>query len=266
MLKTYLNCGNNSIHENTNNHSDIDCIVKMSDVSQSAANQVTDLEVQRLHDRPRYRINEEFFDSWSEPMAYILGYIYADGNISRDRCRFKISSKDLDHLTKIRDYMECDMLLKCKYNKYGSWYDLTVSRLHITNRLRELGVIPNKSLTMAYPEIPDQYMSHFIRGYFDGDGSVYKYKNRPNAIQIDFACGSESFIGRLHDILVSTIGDYYTLVNRRTNYWRIRGNTEGSKKLFNYMYNEATIYMDRKYNRFLECDSINGDDIVQTHH
>jgi len=211
-------------------------------------------------------MNEKFFDSWSENSAYVLGYLYADGYICRNRCRFEISSKDIDHLYKVSSLMGCDIPIRMCSNSYGVWYKLVISRLHPYERLREIGMLPAKSLIMEYPNVPNDVTNHFVRGYFDGDGSIYIYPNRKGCASVDFACGSERFITSLHEILISEIGNYYNLINVRTNYWRIRGNAPGAIRLYHYMYNNATVYMDRKYNRFRECDKILGDDIVQTHY
>ena len=48
----------------------------------------------------------------------------------------------------------------------------------MANDLINLGCIPNKSLILLPPKLKDEFISHFIRGYFDGDGSIGKYKNR----------------------------------------------------------------------------------------
>lgn len=73
------------------------------------------------------------------------------------------------------------------------------------NDLLKLGLTPNKSLTLKMPKVPDKYLSHFTRGYFDGDGNVtiarYKSSTRHNKMRITilsgFICGSKKFLESL---------------------------------------------------------------------
>lgn len=40
--------------------------------------------------------------------------------------------------------------------------------------LSKHGCVPNKSLILKFPTtLPNELVNDFIRGYFDGDGSVY---------------------------------------------------------------------------------------------
>ena len=53
--------------------------------------------------------------------------------------------------------------------------------------LNKLGVVERKSLILTFPteqQVPKHLMPHFIRGYFDGDGSVYKQKQGNTKIEI----------------------------------------------------------------------------------
>ena len=111
--------------------------------------------------------------------------------------------------------------------------------------LSKLGVIPNKTLTYNtnWDAIPEELWHHYIRGYFDGDGSIWKQK-RDNYWGINFT-GSHYLINSLRDRL-----SVYTSLSIRENVSVISTmNKTSIVQLINYMYNDATIYLDRKYEK-----------------
>ena len=205
-----------------------------------------------------YTVNEKFFSDWSPEMAYVLGFIYADGNMSRDAYKIRIDSKDIQILEDIRVAMDSTHPVSKQKNKNGYWYELMVSNKALYGDLRKLGVFPNKSLTMRLPEIPSEYMKDFIRGYFDGDGCIYEVKRkRPTpGLEIDFATGSKDFAIKIINVLNENVHVSIRLTNPRKNYYRIRGWNQASEAIFNYMYSEnPTLYLKRKYDKFLDIMS-----------
>lgn len=199
-----------------------------------------------------YTVNEKFFSEWSPEMAYVLGFIYADGNMSRNAYKIRISSKDRQILEDIKRVMSSTHSIKEESNKFGTWYTLSISNKKIYSDLRKLGVYPNKSLSMRMPKVPKELVHHFIRGYFDGDGCIYEIKRkRPTpGIEIDFATGSKYFAKSIIKILHEMVHESFKLSRPRRNYFRIRGWNKASKAMFEFMYKDATIYLKRKFDKF----------------
>jgi len=121
--------------------------------------------------------NQRFFDTWPEPMAYILGFIAADGNVSQSmkHLKIKLASKDIKLLSDIRDIIaptvriiEQPNTIVRKNSKEYPNVALCVGSKYICRRLVSLGIVPAKSLVLKFPDVPDGYANHFIRGYFDG--------------------------------------------------------------------------------------------------
>ena len=205
-----------------------------------------------------YTVNEKFFSDWSPEMAYLLGFIYADGNMSRDAYKIRIDSKDIQILEDIRAAMSSTHPISKQENNNGCWYELMISNKTLYGDLRKLGIFPNKSLTMRLPEIPNEYMKDFIRGYFDGDGCIYEVKRkRPTpGLEIDFATGSKDFATKIINVLNENVHESIRLANPRKNYYRIRGWNQASEALFKYMYSESpTLYLKRKHEKFLDIMS-----------
>ena len=191
----------------------------------------------------KYSIDESIFTSLDEKSAYILGVIFADGNIEKDNSRLCISSKDFDWLNNIAKIFG-NPPIKKRIRKNKEWYVLSINRKKIVSDLMKYGITENKSLTMEFPNIDKQFLRHFIRGYFDGDGSIRIDKKR--GYQLDFACGSGEFSKRLLTILNRNIYHGFHLYHKRKNYWNIRGFNKAWKEFSNFIYKDATIYLPRK--------------------
>jgi len=213
--------------------------------------------IDRLSGRRRYcDINENFFNEWSPDMAYVLGWIYADGSIKKDLQGFEITSSDLDHLADIGNMLGSDLhvsLYKGKRNKQVAG-KLCIHRPAMVERLVEIGLTPAKSKTMEFPTtIPENFLGSFIRGYFEGDGYVGdNHRGRKNpGIRISFASSSKTFLEELSRILDKTIGVTGKMyINKTTQVWTLYVlNAEMVRKMFSFMY-DGTYPQNRLYRKW----------------
>lgn len=192
-----------------------------------------------------YMANEEFFSSIdTEEKAYWLGFIGADGNIEKTMLRLRIllNDKDVKHLEKFQRDIETNSPIRTvSENKVY----ITVCCKKICEDLFKLGVVPNKTLTYSnnWDAILENLWHHYIRGYFDGDGSIWKQK-RDNYWGINFV-GSHYLINDLRERL-----PVYTSLSTRENVSIIATMKKSSIiELINFMYKDATVYLDRKYEK-----------------
>ena len=219
----------------------------------------------------RRRVDENFFKDWSPSMAYILGFVFADGAIldsrksSRtcylsitinDRCLLEEIKHKLASMHKVITIPPEKILIKNKYYINSEKYKLRIGNMEIFQDLINLGVRPRKSLTMLHPYVPNEYYKFFLRGCFDGDGclSTY-YKNgqvKPRVKPI-FTSGSLKF-------LTSIPTNLNRLLNIRLNktYWnsgayRLSYSKKEGIIILNYCYEDITAspYLERKYQKFL---------------
>ncbi|ALA07266.1 putative endonuclease [Brevibacillus phage SecTim467] len=196
--------------------------------------------------------NENFFNEWSPEMAYVLGFIYADGNLSNNR--FRIQIKDLDHIEKLADTLGMDRsyIFTRTDKKYGKEsYGISASRRDVAARLIALGVTPNKSRSMTFPEIPKEYLRDFIRGYFDGDGTVGCYSKQ---LAVRFTLGAEKFAKRLAEILSDMLEhDVKIKFDKRGagNYVVGFHSNRLAKKFYENIYYDNCLAMDRKQDVFV---------------
>lgn len=146
----------------------------------------------------RKKINHDFFKTWSQSMAYVVGLWFADGNMSKtdsNKYFFNLSLKQDDGylLESILEKMGSNHSLR---EEHGS-LRIQISSKTIHTDLLKLGGKPQKSLYNEFPMVPEDFLSAFIRGYFDGDGSISKSKH---IIKI---LGTKEFLTILNYVLLS---------------------------------------------------------------
>ncbi len=203
-------------------------------------------------------VNEDFFSSWSNETVYVLGIIYSDGNVYQKGHYYKLSitQKEPELLNKIKFLMNCNAKLTFtkKRGVAGELYSLSVQNKKIYEDLIKLGLTPNKSLTTDFPNIPQEYVRHFVRGCWDGDGSVY-IGTRSGSIRASFTSGSLNFIkGMLNELEKAGLKKrtIYTLKRKNPSYYFRFSGFSQCKDLYHYLYDDVPPeqYLERKCNVF----------------
>lgn len=225
----------------------------------------------QLKKKPRYKkpvkepkANIDFFKKWSAEMAYILGYFAADGSMyinPRGAKYITFSSTDREMLEKVRWGFNSKHKISLKKRNNKNWqdsYTLQIGSKEMYRDLVKLGFMQNKAHRFHLPKVPNKYMNHFIRGYFDGDGSVTygyfrrkdrNYKMTPYVLTC-FASANPTFLNEISSILMKNVnmgkGSIYKK-GGHLNYSKM-----DSIKLFKYMYKDVpmALYLGRKYNKF----------------
>ena len=212
----------------------------------------------------RKRLNETAFDSMDkEEQFYWLGFLYADGNISitGNRIEIHLALKDLEHLEKFRKFLNLTTEIRTGISKEGySFCHLAVRNKHMWNTLYNLGCIPQKSLVLKFPDLKifknnKEFILHFIRGYVDGDGclSIFLNPNKTSYRTEISIVGTENFLKSIN----SLFGNKGYIKNKSCKNWENKAyslsfSDVSSRKLARYLYENATIYLQRKYNKYKE--------------
>jgi hypothetical protein len=210
--------------------------------------------------------NKDFFKKIdTELKAYILGYIIADGCITIEkrkdrpstinRVQFQSAITDLQILTLIRDSIAPKnkiTLTKTKDKKRQDTIKLRLANREIVNDLITLyDILPRKTYhnTFKMPVINKKLQHHFIRGFFDGDGSVGKK-------HFSFVFNSKPFLYDVLNIFLEKIPDLkyyiYDEYRNKTLYFSLHFsfNYNIKSKLFNFLYKDANYKLDKKFNIF----------------
>lgn len=214
----------------------------------------------------KYKLNESFFDSIdTEEKAYIVGLLYADGynNTKAGAIEISLQARDRLILEKIKTLLETDIPLiyyKSTSPTHQDYYKLIIHSRHISDQMVKLGMYRAKSLILDFPEWLDkEFYPSFLRGYFDRDGWVATTKT-------DYASsivGTKNFCESVK-LILDTLGIEskisYTHNKESATRNLIIYKRESTKKFLDYIYNDATIYLQRKYDVYKSkfCKNINN--------
>lgn len=194
----------------------------------------------------KYNINQDYFKTWSNNMAYILGLWFADGCIyggkmfditlhKKDKYILKRISEELEYEGKLYDYVDRQAAR------------INFSCVTIYRDIVNLGGTERKSNTITFPDVPSGFLPDFIRGYFDGDGCVMLLKN--NRLNTAFTSGSIAFIYELWDILRSECGVVGGSYDKSCV--SLKFGKKDSIKIGEYMYkDDPELYLKRKKEKF----------------
>jgi intein-encoded DNA endonuclease-like protein len=121
----------------------------------------------------------------------------------------------------------------------------------IINDLVNIGLTPNKSLTVKFPKIEKEFLHHFIRGYFDGNGSISIDKTK-NLVRVKFTSGSNDFIVALQNIL-NDLEIKTTYMHPKENTYELGiPNKFSTRKFLEYIYDDSNVYLERKHDFYLK--------------
>lgn len=200
----------------------------------------------------------------TQERAYILGFAMADGCISNDYHHhglgFCIQKRDAAHLQKIQQAMKSTHRPKL-------YADGTV-RLYIASRqliddLAGYGCVRNKSLVLNFPQnIPSEMLRHFIRGYFEGDGSLWISNKQTARRRPQFSAGfagTYHFLSSINEIFSKEIGTNRASIVKCSNIYTISyGGNRNIARILGWLYEGATIYLSRKHTLYQKLIAVNS--------
>ena len=224
----------------------------------------------------RHKFKADFFEKWSPEMAYVLGFLYADGDIEDNRKSSRtqyttIGSVDKCILEAIKKALGSEHNLNYRAPKKVTYkngktyesaegYRLRIGSKKLFDDLLKLGLTTRKSLTIKFPiNIPKVYLNHFMRGYFDGDGCVTIKRGKGKygqpilkGIAVIFTSGSKMFLEGLRDKMCEAVGFEKMNLYHGNNAYYLKYNTLGSLRWFKYFYGGELpeLFLERKFNVF----------------
>ena len=216
-----------------------------------------------------------FSDINNERSAYLLGFYLADGSLCGEHISVSVSEEDSEIVEAFKSAI-------CKYNKIGkrkSFFNkktgyiskpmvsVTFRSKQISDDLKRYGIGENKTyeLDTDLSFIPDNLMIHFIRGYFDGDGTVCythgiskkklsngEYKEYPyNNYNWSIISNNEKVIRIISNFLSEKFGIHSNIINDKRGHYLVEINRK--KDFFtmrDLLYKNATMFLSRKKEKY----------------
>lgn len=213
----------------------------------------------------KYTFDEHYFDIIdNQDKAYFLGLLYSDGyhNVKKNTISITLQAEDKHILDSMNDLLNSDKPLRFVNNsaKNPTWsdcYQLSFTSPHTSKVLEGYGLVGAKSLILEFPTWLDKELyQHFIRGVFDGDGSISKSKYKYNMSIIS----TEVFCSKIQEILSDELGIeshmYISSSPDKPTRTLMVTRKHLNKIFFDWLYKDANLYLKRKYDIYKSkyCD------------
>lgn len=218
-----------------------------------------------------YNHNDKYFDNIDcENKAYLLGFFIADGYItSNNRICIQNSIDDLE----IMEFFKNEISPESKFNvrdsnrgcvKRKTQFHFRITSEHMYNilntkyKIKERKTL-NASFIFDFDNIPKEYLNHFVRGFFDGDGSVsFIEKETTPFFNFSFVFTSLNFTKQISEIFESLFNIksvIYTHQGKTCMYYTLRFDYSRNRKLkikeiYNWLYSNSNICLNRKKTKF----------------
>lgn len=218
----------------------------------------------------KHTLNDRYFDNIdTQEKAYWLGFIWADGSISKttkrssgpNRLRVTQKWSERNHLTTFQDTLHSDYsIVKVPHAGGHDVAQLDINCRPLCAALEQLGYGP-KTIRIHVPDLCPELLPHFMRGYFDGDGGLSLYTQKIKKWTVNkqewSITGDSVLITEIQDILSRDANVTPTVqlkpYKRSPNTKSLRyGKKNDIVLLHEYLYKNATVYLQSKHDKFIE--------------
>ena len=211
----------------------------------------------------KYTVNNNYFDEInSEDKAYWLGFLSADGYISNNNLiGLALSIKDEEHIYKFKASINAtypvNQYIASGYstNKYSR---LVINSPQMWESLTALGFTKTKTYDLRFPKLDNNLYAHYIRGYFDGDGSWSISKKSLSGYTMKI-CGNDNFLKVMADHLSLS----HNFIHKHKSIYCLEKSGKDVLRLMNYMYSNATIFLSRKRERWFLAQSLLAEKLIE---
>jgi LAGLIDADG-like domain len=208
--------------------------------------------------------------TWSANLAYVVGLIASDGCLSGDGRHIDITSTDVVLLkTALRILKKKNRIVPKKSGHGGAAFRIQLGDVILYDWLISIGLTPRKSLTLGPIAIPDIFFSDFVRGLWDGDGTVYSYFDPrwgTHMYYIAFATASRAFAEWLQGALfqLAHVSGHATEVTPRghNTMHQLRYSKAESQRVFRWMFYSRNLpHLPRKFAKMQKILTIDAQQV-----
>lgn len=200
----------------------------------------------------KYPLNEDFFFEQGHDLAYVLGFLAADGTVRKNSNEVKLTlaAVDKDFLEQLRSLVGGTPIKEYSTEKGYKNATWTFSSKRVKEELATYNIVPQKTNTFQFPrKLRKEFWIDFIRGYFDGDGSVSTAG--PEAIRWQICSNTEDVL----KVIVDYFEEEYsiprvTIYRRRDGLYYFQYSTRATRKIYEILYTDNCLYLPRKREKF----------------
>lgn len=189
---------------------------------------------------------------WSDRLAYAVGLLASDGNLSSDERHINLTSKDVEQLDNFKECLSLKSKVGTKSGGFSDskYYYIQFSDVSLYDFLIRAGLTPKKSLTLGSLKIPKKYFFSFLRGSLDGDGCCYAYFDKrwksSYMIYLQFSSASNEHLDWLNSMIENLLG-FKGKIKKATRAFNLTFAKKSSIMLIKSMYkNKNCIALSRK--------------------
>ncbi len=203
---------------------------------------------------PKQKLPDKDF-TWTSKLAYIVGLLVTDGNLSKDGRHINLRSSEVDLLNTFKRCLSIKNKIGYTIGQRG--YRVQFGNIQFYNWLLRIGLFPAKTYTIGKIKIPNEYFRDFLRGHLDGDGSITTYIDRYNIYRgrtytnqrlfIRFTSASKNHIDWLYKKINAIAGIRGVIIYKlpptpnRVSMWDIKFSKKESIKLLKWIYYQKTL-------------------------
>lgn len=201
-----------------------------------------------------HNIKSDYFSNINtEEKAYFIGLLLTDGSIRQDNIRLSLKREDEYMVKKFKDALNSDVQIQLDNREGKEASGVEINCKQAVEDLKKYNIVPNKTYlinNINIELIPENLRRHYIRGLIDGDGTIY-LENYKTGVQpaIGFCAYSEDCVKSLQCFIDKEVFNTEMHNNiKKDNAYNCRWKgTNKCSQIFHYLYDDATIYLTRKY-------------------
>lgn len=205
----------------------------------------------------------------NETEAYIAGIFYADGyNSKKSQFGIRLKYVDKDLVIKLKNYFSDK--IKLQISKDQTSVSFVVSSSEACLNLYNIGCVCNKTnKELKIPVLDKTLIRHFIRGFFDGDGSIIKCNTKSGVfLRCNICSPTVKILEDFQKVLKEY--DIVSFINKENRKGKLMHTPNGKsictkdmyrlyirrkadiQKFFDFLYKDATIFLERKFKVFID--------------
>ena len=199
-------------------------------------------------------ISDYFSNIDTEEKAYFLGLLLTDDSVRNNNIRLQLKRSDEYMIKRFRDCLNSDVVIQQDQREGKECSEVEINCPQIIQDLKKYNIVPNKTYLITdinIDLIPNHLQKHYLRGLIDGDGTIYIDKTE-KYIQpvIGFCAYSEQCVASLQHFIDEVIlqENNHNQIHKYNAYQCRWKGANKCNKIFHYLYDNATIYLERKYN------------------